>query len=132
MDTKYNPNKAAEDKVEAEKTARPRQVPTVGRQVHYTPAAPPGVYYAATIAKVNASGSVNLGGFNADGHTFTAQGVDEAEAGLVAGDERARGRWTWPVLSPPPGPQRHGGGIADGQPTPRPSPTGEPQTPPRP
>ncbi|MGL4442338.1 MAG: hypothetical protein ACRCU1_01850 [Alsobacter sp.] len=109
---------------------KPSQPPSVGRVVHYSPPDAPGEVWAATIARVN-SGTCNLGGFNAHGHTFAELSVPEAPEGAQAGSEEARGCWSWPAFVPPSGASAKGG-QADLQPTPRPSPTGEPQPPPRP
>jgi hypothetical protein len=105
--------------------------PSLGRIVHFSPAARPGEVWAAVIAKVQQDGSLNLGGFDENGHTFAVQSVAQAPDGAAAGTEPARGFWCWPAPVGGPGPTG-GGGPADGQPTPRPSPTGEPPPPPPP
>lgn len=108
---------------------KPRQAPSVGRVVHYSPPEDTGEVWTATIARVNSGGTVNLGGFDGQGHTFARSSVAEAPEGAEPGSEEARGCWAWPAFVPPASAK---GGPADLQPTPRPSPTGEPQPPPRP
>lgn len=96
---------------------RAPQAPTVGRVVHYTPPTMPGAVWPATVCKVHPDGSVNIGGFNTEGHTFAAQSIRPAPEGCVAGSHHASGLWCWPERVAP---------SPNEQPTPRPAPTSTP------
>ncbi len=92
---------------EAAKVAsKPVQQPSVGRAVHFTPGGlgfEAGTFFHATIAKINADGTVNLGCLDLDGCAFPLQGVAYA-AGAPAGSEEARNKWAWPSFVPPKAP----------------------------
>lgn len=70
------------------------QQPTVGRAVHvrlYVDGQDASGCLAATVAKVWGPQTVNVGGYDADGHPISATSVTEDDGSSVSGY-----RWHWP------------------------------------